>query len=188
LNKRKMNQGIRMFLEGLGLDVEEDQHLKDTPRRVTRAWAEEFACGYLEDPGEVLTTAFEEECDELIIVKNIPFVSHCAHHLVEISGVAHVGYLPKKGRITGLSKLARVVDIYAHRLQVQERLTRQVAHAIQKHLDPKGVGVILSASHSCMVCRGVKKPGAVTVTSCVLGEMRKDTNLRAEFISLCQKS
>lgn len=188
VDKAKVEQGVHLFLEGLGLDPEEDQHLRETPQRVARAWADEFAHGYEQDPKDILKVSFSENCDELIIVKNIPFTSHCAHHLVEFIGKAHIGYLPRDGRITGLSKLARVLDVYAHRLQVQERITRQTAHAIFQNLNARGVGVILEASHDCMVCRGVKKPGALTVTSCLLGEMREDQNLRSEFISLTQRA
>lgn len=187
MDREKVEQGVRLFLEGLGLDHETDQHLLRTPERVARAWVTEFACGYTQDPKEILQVTFAEPCDELIIVKDIPFVSHCAHHLVPFSGVGHIGYLPNKdGRITGLSKLARVLDVFACRLQVQERITRQTAHAIHDVLEARGVGVILKAEHSCMVCRGVKKPGALTVTSCLLGQMRNDQNLRQEFISLCK--
>jgi len=187
MDKEKIEEGVRLFLEGLGLNYEEDQHLLKTPERVARAWVNEFAVGYEQDPKKILQVSFAEPCDELIIVKNIPFVSHCAHHIVPFSGVGHIGYLPNKdGRITGLSKLARVLDVFACRLQVQERITRQTAHAIYNALEARGVGVVLEAEHSCMVCRGVKKPGAMTVTSCLLGEMREDQNLRQEFISLCK--
>lgn len=186
MDKQKVEQGVRLFLEGLGLDHEQDQHLLKTPERVARAWINEFAAGYEQDPKGILQIGFSEQCDELIIVKNIPFVSHCAHHIVPFSGVGHIGYLPNKdGKITGLSKLARVLDVFACRLQVQERVTRQTAHAIMNNLEARGVGVILEAEHSCMVCRGVKKPGATTVTSCLLGAMRDDQHLRTEFMSLC---
>jgi GTP cyclohydrolase IA len=186
MNQQKLEDGIRLFLEGLGLNVDCDQHLRDTPARVGRAWANEFASGYTQNPSDILNVEFSDQCQELIIVKDIPFVSHCAHHIVPFSGVAHVGYLPRNGRITGLSKLARVVDCYAHRLQIQERLTRQVATAIDANLQPEGVGVVMSAVHSCMVCRGVRKPGAVTITSCLLGSMKDDSQLRSEFLSLVQ--
>jgi len=185
MNQEKVEQGVRLFLEGLGLDIASDQHLQKTPERVARAWITEFASGYAQKPEDIIKPMFSEDCDELIIVRDIPFQSHCAHHIVMFSGRAHIGYLPKNGRITGLSKLARVVDMYSNRLQVQERITRQVAEAVMNQLDASGVGVVMDAAHSCMVCRGVKKPGASTVTSCMLGAMREDFQLRNEFLSLC---
>lgn len=181
MNKQTIQKGIEIFLQGLGLNLN-DQHLRKTPERVARAWVETFASGYLQDPKEILSTEFDEKCDEMVIVKNIPLTSHCIHHLVEFSGTVKIGYVPDK-KITGLSKLARVVDVYANRLQVQERLTREVAEAIQKYLDPIGTGVVISASHSCMTCRGVKKPGSITVTSCLLGKMRTDKSMREEFLN-----
>jgi len=176
-----MKEGITKFLQGLGLDLT-DQHLKRTPERVVKAWIDEFGSGYTQNPKDVLAVEFKEKCDEMIVVKGIPFTSHCSHHLVEFSGTCKIGYVPKR-KITGLSKLARVLDVYAHRLQVQERLTRQVAEAIMKHLDPMGVGVVIEAAHSCMICRGVKKPGSITITSCLLGKMRTDKAMRSEFLN-----
>jgi GTP cyclohydrolase I len=186
MDKEMMEQGVKMFLEGLGLSLD-DQHLKKTPERVARAWGEEFGNGYQLTPKDVLTVEFSEpdSTDGLVIVRNIPFYSHCAHHLVMFDGVANVGYLPKNGRITGISKLARVVDMYAHRLQVQERLTFQVAKCLYEGLGARGVGVIMTAQHACMTCRGVKKPGSETVTSTLLGEMQTDSQLRNEFLTLC---
>ncbi len=189
MDTSKMEQGIRLFLEGMGQDLE-DQHLKNTPARVVRAWREEFANGYELTPKDVLTVNFAEpdSTDGLVIVRNIPFYSHCAHHLVMFSGTADVGYLPKDGKITGISKLARIVDMYAHRLQVQERLTYQVAKSLYEGLDARGVGVIMRAQHECMTCRGAKKPGSETVTSTLLGEIRTDTQLRSEFLTLCSRA
>jgi len=186
MDKERMEQGVKMFLEGLGLDAT-DQHLRRTPERVVKAWMEEFGNGYLLTPDKVLTVEFSEpdSTDGLVIVRNIPFYSHCAHHLVMFDGTADVGYLPKKGRITGISKLARIVDMYSHRLQVQERLTFQVAKCLYDGLDARGVGVIMRAQHACMTCRGAKKPGSETVTSTLLGEIRDDPQLRNEFLTLC---
>jgi GTP cyclohydrolase I len=181
VDTNEMLVGIQKFLHGLGVDLN-DQHLIRTPDRVVKAWAEEFASGYSQDPKKILSVEFVEDCDEMIIVKDIPFTSHCSHHLVQFSGTCKIGYVPKK-KITGLSKLARVLDVYAKRLQVQERLTRQVAEAIQKYLIPLGTGVVISAVHSCMVCRGVQKPGSVTITSCLLGKMRTDKAMRQEFLN-----
>lgn len=188
MDTSKMEQGVRLFLEGMGVDLT-DQHIVKTPERVVRAWVEEFGNGYLLKPEDVLTVNFAEpdSTDGLVIVRNIPFYSHCAHHLVMFSGTADVGYLPRDGKITGISKLARVVDMYAHRLQVQERLTYQVAKCLFDGLKARGVGVIMRAQHECMTCRGAKKPGSETVTSTLLGEIRDDSQLRSEFLTLCSK-
>lgn len=188
MNQSKMKRGIQLFLEGLGVDCN-DQHIVKTPERVVRAWVEEFGNGYSLTPEDVLTVNFAEpdSTDGLVIVRHIPFYSHCAHHLVMFGGTADVGYLPRDGKITGISKLARVVDMYAHRLQVQERLTYQVAKCLYEGLDARGVGVIMTAAHECMTCRGVKKPGSETVTSTLLGEIRDDPQLRNEFLTLCSK-
>lgn len=189
MDTSKMEQGVRLFLEGLGVDTS-DQHLIRTPERVVRAWKEEFANGYALTPKDVLTVNFAEPemTDGLVIVRHIPFYSHCAHHLVMFSGEADVGYLPKDGHITGISKLARIVDMYAHRLQVQERLTYQVADCLFKGLGARGVGVIMRAEHECMTCRGAKKPGSETITSTLLGEIRDDPQLRSEFLTLCSRT
>lgn len=181
MNKLMIKDGIELFLEGLGLDIR-DQHLKNTPERVAKAWINTFASGYLQDPKDILSVEFDEKCDEMVVIKDIPYISHCAHHLVPFSGTAKIGYVPDK-TITGLSKLARVLDVYAHRLQVQERLTREVAEAIQEHLNPLGVGVVLTGEHQCMTTRGVYKPGSITITSCLLGEMRSDKSMREEFLN-----
>lgn len=180
----KMERGIRMFLEGMNLDLE-DQHLKETPQRVVRAWLTEFGNGYAfgEDKiKELLSVDFSEEYDEMVVVKDVPFLSHCSHHLVPFSGIAKIGYVPNK-KVVGLSKLARALDAYALRLQVQERLTKQTAEAIFKYLEPLGVGVVLEATHYCMAHRGAKKPGSKMVTSCLLGSMREDKAMREEFLN-----
>lgn len=183
MNEDKMKSGITTFLEGLGVDLS-DQHIEGTPDRVMRAWRDFFGAGYDKDPIEILTSAgFTEGYDNMVIVKDIPFNSHCSHHLVSFWGTAKIGYIPN-GKVTGLSKLARVLDVYAQRLQIQERLTDQVANAIWEALEPKGVGVILKAQHMCMTHRGVLKPGSITVTSSMLGAMKDNQETRNEFLSL----
>jgi GTP cyclohydrolase IA len=158
--------------------------LRDTPARVARAYAEIFAGLYV-DPDSVLDKTFDEQHQELVLVKDIPIFSSCEHHLVPFHGVAHVGYIPgENGRVTGLSKLARVVDLYARRPQVQERLTGQVADAIVRKLDPRGVIVVIEAEHLCMGMRGVRKPGSRTTTSAVRGMFQTSPSSRAEALSL----
>jgi GTP cyclohydrolase IA len=162
--------------------------LQETPRRVAKAW-EEFTSGYDQDPEEVLKT-FEDGAanyDELVIVHGIPVVSRCEHHLESIIGTAHVGYIPN-GRVVGLSKLARLVDVFARRLQVQERLTTQIADTIEKVLLPRGVGVLITASHGCMTTRGVKIHGSKTTTSALRGVLKTEASARAEFLTLCAQS
>jgi GTP cyclohydrolase I len=174
---------VRELLIAIGEDPERDG-LKATPARVARAYAEIFA-GLFVDPSEVLLTTFDEQHDELVLVKDIPVYSVCEHHLVPWHGTAAVGYIPgASGRITGLSKLARVVDLYARRPQVQERLTTQVADAVVQRLEPRGVIVVVEAEHLCMAMRGVRKPGAVTMTSAVRGIFQEDQRTRAEALSL----
>lgn len=160
--------------------------LRDTPTRVIRAW-QEWASGYQQSPAE-LFKIFEESSngyDELIIVHNVPVISRCEHHLADIIGLAHVGYIPNKGRIVGLSKLARLVDIFARRLQVQERMTCQIADAIMQYLQPVGAGCIIRAAHSCMSTRGVKIHGSVTSTSAMRGALLSKPEARKEFLDLC---
>ncbi|HEX5143243.1 MAG TPA: GTP cyclohydrolase I FolE [Mycobacterium sp.] len=158
--------------------------LLDTPARVARAYRELFA-GLYTNPDDVLNTTFDEQHDELVLVKEIPMYSTCEHHLVSFHGVAHVGYIPgEDGRITGLSKIARVVDLYAKRPQVQERLTGQIADALMRKLDPRGVIVVVEAEHLCMAMRGVRKPGAVTTTSAVRGQFKTDKASRSEALEL----
>ncbi|WP_084104911.1 GTP cyclohydrolase I FolE [Demequina sp. NBRC 110056] len=173
---------VRELLLAIGEDPDRDG-LKDTPGRVARAY-EEFFAGLSQDPGEILSTVFELGHEEMILVKDIELYSMCEHHLVPFHGVAHVGYIPgEDGRITGLSKLARLVEVYARRPQVQERLTTQVADALVKHLGARGVIVVVEAEHLCMSMRGIRKPGSRTVTSAVRGVMR-DGATRAEAMSL----
>jgi GTP cyclohydrolase I len=158
--------------------------LRDTPARVARAYREIFS-GLYTEPDAVLNTMFDEEHDELVIVKEIPLYSTCEHHLVSFHGVAHVGYIPgTDGRVTGLSKIARLVDLYAKRPQVQERLTSQVADALVNRLAPRGVIVVIEAEHLCMAMRGVRKPGAITTTSAVRGQFKTDAASRAEALDL----
>jgi GTP cyclohydrolase IA len=167
--------------------IGEDPHrdgLRDTPARVARAYREIFA-GLYTDPDDVLTTMFDEQHGELVLVKQIPMYSTCEHHLVSFHGVAHVGYVPgEDGRVTGLSKIARLVDLYARRPQVQERLTGQIADAFMRQMNPRGVIVVIEAEHLCMAMRGVRKPGAITSTSAVRGQFKTDAASRAEALQL----
>jgi GTP cyclohydrolase IA len=174
---------VRELLIAIGEDPERDG-LRDTPARVARAYAEIFG-GLHVEPDEVLQTTFDEHHEELVLVKDIPLFSTCEHHLVPWHGTAAVGYIPgAEGRITGLSKLARLVDLYARRPQVQERLTAQVADAVVRRLQPQGVIVVIEAEHLCMAMRGVRKPGAKTMTSAVRGIFKEDPRTRAEALSL----
>ncbi|WP_369055005.1 GTP cyclohydrolase I FolE [Kineococcus terrestris] len=173
---------VREFLLALGEDPDREG-LRETPARVVKAAGELFA-GMWQDPAEVLSTDFGLEHDELVLVKDIEVQSTCEHHLLPFHGSAHVGYIPgEHGRVTGLSKLARIVDVYARRLQLQERITTQVADALVAQLRPRGVIVVLECEHSCMSMRGVRKPGAQTVTSAVRGALRHPAT-RAEAMSL----
>jgi GTP cyclohydrolase IA len=166
------------LLVALGADLESDQ-LRDTPRRMAAAYAELLT----PQPFNLTTFPNEEGYDELVVVRDIPFQSLCMHHLLPFHGVAHIAYLPAE-RILGLSKLARVVELFSHHLQLQERLTTQIADWLQEHLEPKGVGVLLEAEHLCMSLRGVQKPGAKTLTSALHGLVRDDPRTREEFLSL----
>jgi GTP cyclohydrolase IA len=175
---------VRALLLAIGEDPEREG-LLETPARVAKAW-KEWASGYIQDPSDILKT-FEDGAkgvNELVIVHNIPVVSKCEHHMADIVGIAHVGYIPR-GKIVGLSKLARLVDVFGRRLQVQERLTNQVADALVDVLDPVGVGVIIRAHHGCMSTRGVKIHGSTTTTSAMRGALRSEGSARAEFMSLC---
>ena len=167
MDKNKIKQAVRLILEAVGEDPDREG-LRETPRRVADMYEEIFA-GLHQDPGEPLATVFKEDHDEMIIVRDIPFYSTCEHHLLPFFGQAHVAYIPRHGRITGLSKLARVVDLAAKRPQVQERLTSQVADLLMERLGAQGVLVVVEAEHLCMSMRGIKKPGARTVTSAVRG-------------------
>jgi GTP cyclohydrolase IA len=174
---------VRELLYAIGEDPDRDG-LRATPQRVARAYAETMA-GLAVDPDDVLETTFDADHDELVLVKDIALYSTCEHHLVPWHGSAAVGYIPgEDGRITGLSKLARLVDLYARRPQVQERLTAQVADAIMTRLRPRGVIVVVQAEHLCMAMRGVRKPGTTTVTSAVRGTLQADPRSRADALSL----
>ncbi len=178
----RIEAAVRELLIAIGEDPDRDG-LRDTPSRVARAYAETFA-GLRMQPEDVLTTTFDIGHDELVLVKDIEVWSTCEHHLVPFNGVAHVGYIPsEEGRITGLSKLARLVDVYARRPQVQERLTTQVADSVMQILQPRGVIAVFECEHLCMTMRGVRKPGSKTVTSAVRGQLR-DPATRAEAMSL----
>jgi GTP cyclohydrolase I len=183
VDEKRVALAIRELLAAVGEDPDREG-LAQTPARVARAYTEIFA-GLHVDPDEVLQTTFDEHHDELVLVKDIPLYSTCEHHLVPWHGTAAVGYIPgESGRITGLSKLARVVDLYAKRPQVQERLTSQVADAVMRKLEPHGVIVVVEAEHLCMAMRGVRKPGSRTMTSAVRGIFKADPRSRAEALSL----
>jgi GTP cyclohydrolase I len=179
----RVEAAVRELLIAVGEDPDREG-LRATPGRVARSYAEVFA-GLFVDPEGFLQTTFDENHDELVLVKDIPLYSTCEHHLVPWHGSAAVGYIPgDDGRITGLSKLARVVDMYARRPQLQERLTGQVADAVMRRLEPRGVIVVIEAEHLCMAMRGVRKPGSRTITSAVRGTFKQDQRTRAEALSL----
>jgi GTP cyclohydrolase I len=183
IDQPRIEKAVREILLAIGEDPDRDG-LVETPARVARAFAEQFA-GLSQRPEDVLTTVFEANHEEMVLVKDIELYSTCEHHLVPFYGAAHVGYIPNTdGQITGLSKLARLVDVYARRPQVQERLTSQVADALMDRLQPRGVIVVVEAEHLCMTMRGVRKPGAKTVTSAVRGAFRESDKTRAEAMGL----
>lgn len=178
---------MREILIAIGEDPKRDG-LRDTPARVARSYAELFA-GMRVDPAEVLSTTFETDHDEMVLVRDIEVFSLCEHHLLPFHGIAHVGYIPgQDGRITGLSKLARLIDVFARRPQVQERLTTQIADVLMDRLDPRGVIVVLECEHMCMSMRGIQKAGARTVTSAVRGVFKFDAKSRAEAMSFMVRS
>lgn len=185
MDKEKIQRAVRDILEAIGEDPDREG-LIDTPKRIAKMYEEIFA-GLEMDPKEHLDIYFQDEKhEELVLVKDIPFYSVCEHHLVPFYGKAHVGYIPKNGKLTGLSKLARVVDTVAKRPQLQERLTSKIADTIVDKLDPYGVIVVVEAEHMCMTMRGIKKSGSKTVTSVVRGIFKKDAKARAEAMSLIQ--
>lgn len=181
---KKIGEGVRLILEGIGEDPER-AGLQRTPQRVAEMYAE-LTAGMREDPHAHVTPLPGDSHDELVIVKDIHIASICEHHLAPFVGRCHIAYIPKGGRILGLSKLARLADAFAHRLQVQERLTSEIADTIFDGLEPLGVMVVIEAEHTCMTLRGVKKPGALTITSAIRGAFRKDPRTRAEAMSLIQ--
>jgi GTP cyclohydrolase I len=179
---QKIEQAIKMILEAIGEDPNREG-LLDTPKRVAKMYEEVFQ-GLNADPCEHLKTVFGEDHEELVLVKDIPFYSMCEHHLVPFYGVAHIAYIPRGGKVTGLSKLARALEAVARRPQLQERITSKLANSILETLDPHGVIVVIEAEHMCMTMRGVKKPGAKTVTSAVRGVFAEDSAARSEVLSL----
>ena len=185
VDRAKVVEAVRLFLQAIGEDPKRPG-LQETPERVARMCEELFA-GYAVKAAEVLKVVSPEQHDELVLVKNIPFYSICEHHLLPFLGVAHVAYIPAGGRVTGLSKLARVVELEAKKLQVQETLTTAIAEDIMETLRPKGVSVIIEAEHLCMTMRGVKKPGSRTVTSVVRGIFRENPATRAEVMALIER-
>lgn len=182
-DRASAEEAVRTLIRWAG-DEPTREGLRDTPARVVRAY-EEFFAGYLEDPVQILSRTFSEVdgYDEMIVMKDIRFESHCEHHMVPVIGRAHVAYLPDR-RVVGISKLARLVDIYARRLQIQEKMTVQIADTLNEVLQPKGVAVVIEAAHQCMTTRGVHKPGATLVTSRMLGAFRSDPATRREFLAM----
>jgi GTP cyclohydrolase I len=181
MDLERIAQAARMILEAIGEDPDREG-LRDTPARVARMYAEVFA-GLGQTPDEKIRTVFTEDYDEIVLVKDIPFSSMCEHHLLPFTGKAHTAYLPD-GKVLGISKLARAVDFYAKRPQVQERLTNQIADLIEEIAEPKGVAVIVEATHTCMTIRGVSKPGSSVITSAVRGLFRKNPATRNEVMNL----
>jgi GTP cyclohydrolase I len=182
INQKKIEKAVKEILEAIGDDPAR-AGLKDTPKRVARMYTELFS-GIGKDPGREISVFHNEEHEEMIMVKDIPFYSICEHHLVPFFGKAHVVYIPTKGKVTGLSKLVRVIEGFAKRPQVQERLTSQIADCLTEKLEPRGVFVVIEAEHLCMSMRGVKKPGAITTTSAVRGVFQKDAKTRSEALAL----
>ncbi|WP_337104396.1 GTP cyclohydrolase I FolE [Paenibacillus sp. YIM B09110] len=183
-NREQIEYHVREILKLVGENVEREG-LLETPARVTRMYEEIFA-GYEVDPREVLGVTFDEQHEELVIVKDIVYYSQCEHHMAPFFGKAHIGYIPS-GKIAGLSKLARLVEAVTRRLQVQERITSQIADILEEELSPHGVMVVVEGEHLCMCARGVKKPGSKTVTSAVRGEFRSSSALRSEFLALLKQ-
>jgi GTP cyclohydrolase I len=186
-SRAEAEEAVRTLLRWAGDDPSREG-LRGTPDRVVRSY-EEFFNGYAEDPREILQRTFEETdgYDEMVVLKDIRVESHCEHHMVPIIGVAHIAYLPNR-RVVGISKLARIVDAYAHRLQIQEKLTAQIANTLQDVLEPQGVAVVIEAAHQCMTTRGVHKTGVTMVTSRMLGAFRENDATRREFLAVIGKT
>lgn len=184
MDREKLMAASRMILEAIGEDPDREG-LLETPRRVAEMYAEVFA-GFEIEPADYLKVQFDEQHKEMVILKDVPFTSMCEHHLLPFVGKAHVGYIPN-GRIVGLSKLARVVEGFARRPQLQERLTSQIADAIVEAVDPRGVGVVIEAQHMCMIIRGVKKSGSTMVTSAMRGLFRSNPPTRSEFLQFIRE-
>jgi len=178
---KKIERGVKLILEGVGEDSKR-LGLIETPQRVARMFSEILG-GVKENPAKQLQMIQGEKHDEMVLIKNIPLYSMCEHHLLPFAGVAHIAYIPKGGRIVGLSKIARVVDIFSRRLQVQERLTKQIADLLMEHLKPLGVMVVIEAEHMCMSMRGPKKPKSLTITSALRGSFRTHSATRSEAMS-----
>lgn len=185
MDKAKIERAVRLLIEGIGEDPDREG-LRETPKRVA-AMCEEIYAGIEADPATLFTKEFRESYDEIVLVRDIPFYSICEHHLIPFVGRAHVAYLPSGRRICGLSKLARLVELFARRPQVQERLTTEVADALMAALRPRGVLVVVEAEHLCMTMRGVKAPGSMTVTSVVRGLFRDNPPTRAEAMALLRE-
>ncbi len=181
IDSERIRNAVREILDAIGEDVDREG-LRDTPARVARMY-DELLGGMYENPKKHLKSVFTEEYDEIVLLRDIPFYSLCEHHILPFIGQAHVAYLPT-GKVLGVSKLARLVDSFAHRLQTQERLTGQIADYLMENLKPMGVAVVLHASHSCMTIRGIKKPGSMMVTSALRGLFKKDARSRNEVLSL----
>lgn len=180
ISRPRAENAVQTLLRFVNEDPDRDG-LKDTPARVVRAW-EEMTRGYSQKPDVILSRTFDETSDELIVLTGINFHSLCEHHLLGFAGTVSIGYLP--GKVVGISKLARLVECFSRRFQIQERMTSQIASAIEEHLSPRGVAVVVKAHHSCMGCRGVMQPGALMSTSSMLGTMRESETARAEFLSM----
>ncbi len=185
VNRTQIEDAVRLILEAIGEDPNREG-LLDTPKRVAKMYEEVFS-GLNDDPKHYFETIFSEDHEELVLVKDIPFYSMCEHHLVPFFGKAHVAYLPRNGRVTGLSKLARAVEAVAKRPQLQERITSTIANAIMEKLEPQGVMVVVEAEHMCMTMRGVKKPGSITVTTAVRGLFKENAEARSEVLALIKK-
>ncbi len=181
---KKIERGVRLIIEGIGDDPQRPA-LKDTPARVARAYEEIFS-GIAAHPEEIIHPIHEEHYNEIVLIKDIPFYSMCEHHILPFIGKAYVAYIPAESRITGLSKIVRVVEVYSRRLQLQERLTAEIADTIMKAIEPLGVMVVMKAEHLCMTMRGVEKPGSITVTSVLRGCFHKNAATRAEAMALIE--
>jgi GTP cyclohydrolase I len=181
IDRQRLEEAVHQIIEAIGEDPDREG-LKATPRRIAQMYAEMFA-GLEQDPKDILQVQFQEQHKEMVILKNIPFYSLCEHHFLPFHGVAHVGYVPE-GRVVGISKIARVVDLLARRPQVQERLTSQIADAIMDGLQPDGAAVIIEAEHLCLTMRGAQKPGTLVVTSAIRGSFRRRATTRSEFLAL----
>jgi GTP cyclohydrolase I len=182
--ERAAQEAVASLLRWVGQDPNRDG-LRDTPRRVVAA-LREMTSGYHQEPSRILSTTFQVDYHEIVVLRRLHFTSLCEHHLMPFAGTCSLGYLPD-GQVVGLSKLARLVSCFAHRLQIQERMTTEIAEALREYLRPRGVGVVIAARHCCMGCRGVRKPNAQMVTRDLLGELRDDPQTRAEFLRLCER-